>query len=119
MERPDIAASAPVEAGELPHAGGGIWADGLADYSWTMQDVSDKNELMDTGGKSMLLVVKLKFRERRLFQRVMWIQYTEAQVNGRVYVPPISAEHPHGWAWRGIDRYPNSGRTDKLPYSNL
>jgi hypothetical protein len=50
---------------------------------------------------------------------MMWIQYTEAQVDGKVYVPPITPQHPHGWPWRGIDRYPNNNRPDKLPYSNL
>jgi len=119
MDLIEIPASGPPITDPLPAEGVGIWGDGKVDYSWTMRDVSDRNDLMRTAGKSVFLVVKAKLRARRLFKRLMWIQYTEAQTNGKVYVPPISAQYPHGWPWRGIDRYPNDNRPDKLPYSNL
>jgi hypothetical protein len=119
MSEHEIPATAPLFVETLPHEGSGVWTDGLVDYSWMMQDVSDRNELMGTDGRSLLVVVKVKVRERRLFKRLMWIQYTEAQVDGKLYIPPISPDHPHGWEWRGIDRYPNNNRPDKLPYSNL
>jgi hypothetical protein len=102
-----------------PHEGNGVWADGKSDYSWTLRDVSDQNALMQTAGRSVFLVVKAKLRQRRLFKHLMWIQYTEARLDGKIYVPSISPQHPHGWPWRGIDRYPNNNRPDKLPYSNL
>ena len=119
MSSSDLAATSPVQTDPLPSEGVSVWADGKADCTWSLRDVSDHNAMMDTSGKSILLVVKVKLRERRLFKRLMWIQYTEAQVDGKVYVPPISEQYPHGWPWRGIDRYPNDNRPDKLPYCNL
>ncbi len=119
MDDDALPAAAPPPQYPLPHEGAGVWADGKADYSWTLRDVSEHNALMNSSGRSLFLVVKVKLRERRLFKQLMWIQYTEAQVDGKVYTPPISPQYPHGWPWRGIDRYPNNCRHDKLPYSNL
>ena len=119
MSETDLPATAPPLSEPLPQQGSGVWADGKVDFSWSLRDVSDRNDLMQTAGKSVFLVVKAKLRERRLFKRLMWIQYTEAQVDGKVYVPPISPQYPNGWPWRGIDRYPNNNRPDKCPYPNL
>lgn len=75
---------------------------------------------MNTCGVSILLVVKAKLLERKLFKRFLWIQYTEALQDGKVYTPPPTPEDPHPWPWIGIDRYPNTiHRKDKLPYSSL
>ena len=54
-----------------------------------------------------------------MFPNLLWIQYTEAWHNGKIYTPPPTPENPDPWPWNGLDRYPNNDRPDSLPYSNL
>ena len=54
-----------------------------------------------------------------MFKRLLWIQYTEAIYQGTVYVPPATPDNPNPSPWRGIDRYPNNARPDRLPYTAL
>lgn len=101
------------------HEGSGTWGDGRVDYAWSLQDISDKHHLMDTCGHGVFFVAKAKVRERGLFKRLLWIQYTEAIYQGSVYVPPATPDRPSPSPWRGIDRYPNTARPDNLPYTAL
>lgn len=114
------AAYVPASATPLASDGGGTWSDALVDYSWSMRDIADHHHLMGTCGHGVFFVCKAKVRQRGMFKRLLWIQYTEALLSRSVYTPPPTPADPNPWPWIGIDRYPNTtGRTDRLPYAML
>jgi len=104
-------------SGDWHADGSGEWAQGRCRFSWVLRHVSSYAELMGSSGRCVLMVAKAKLLERGRFERLLWIQYTEALVNGHVYTPAPTADNPNPWPWVGIDRYPNTtGREDHLPY---
>lgn len=105
---------------DISPQGSVFWIGERCRITWSLKDVSDKHDLMGTRGKALLVVVKAKLIERKLFKRLLWIQYTEALLDDKIYTPAPTAEDPNPWPWVGIDRYPNMrGRKDDLPYSSL
>jgi hypothetical protein len=103
--------------GDWQAEGSGEWPEVRCRFSWLLRDVSSYAELMGGAGRCVLMVVKAKLLEPGRFERLLWIQYTEALVDGQVYTPPPTADDPNPWPWVGIDRYPNTPhRKDHLPY---
>jgi hypothetical protein len=115
-----LRATAPPLPLAWKHAGSVTWGKGInaVRVSWSMQDVSSREELqraMGTSGRSVFTVIKAKTLDRRCpYESFTWIQYSEARADGRVYTPPGGTS-----PWRGIDRYPNTNRPDGLPYTFL
>lgn len=109
---------------DVPSAseGSGSWAHGKIDYAWSLRDTSDlrdHHDSMRTSGPGVLMLVKAKVRERGLFERLLWIQYTEAVHRGRIYTPRPTPQDPRPSPWRGIDRYRQDLHADDLPYTAL
>jgi hypothetical protein len=99
--------------------GTALLAHGKIECSWAIQDISDKHDLMGTSGNGVLTVIKARMLERKLFERLQWIQYTEAVVDGKVYVPQATTSDPTPWPWGGMDRYRHDKKADRFPHFTL
>ena len=101
--------------------GSGWWSEGRCRFTWSLRNVTAHNHLMNfESNNSVLMVSKAKMRDRGAFKQLLWIQYTEALVDGKIYTPAASPQDPNPWPWIGIDRYPNTiHRKDHLPYVSL